>query len=410
MKRWGPLGIVTIAALLGALSTLAVATFVGMGGELIHLVQLLLPAVAVTVITASIAVPLLSKAPVGRRFVALALIGVIVSLANLSVLASLMLVKHDALLIAVLVGYSGAAGVGAALALSRSFRLGVERLVTTAERLGEGRLETRTGNVSGGPELEKLARTLDEMADRLEKTIASEQRAESVRKDLVTAVSHDLRTPLAGLRAMVEAIDDRVVDDPETFRKYAAEMRRSIESLVALVDDLFELVQLDAGAIRAETTRASLDEVVHSALAACGAQAIKKGVLVETRLNGTEEILISPRVTRVLQNLLQNAIRHTPSDGSVSIYAQRAPDAIEVAVQDSGEGIAAPALERVFEPFWRGDQARSQQGAGLGLALAKRIAQALGGDLTVQSRPGEGSRFALMVPTASPATARSSRR
>ncbi|MDQ3957890.1 MAG: HAMP domain-containing histidine kinase, partial [Actinomycetota bacterium] len=187
---------------------------------------------------------------------------------------------------------------------------------------------------------------------------------------------------------------------PETFRVYAAEMRRSVDSLVSLVDDLFELVQLDARAIRAETGRASLDEVVHSALAACGGQATEKGVQVETRLNGAGDALVSPRVTRVLQNLLQNAIRHTPSDGSVRIYARRDSARVEISVEDTGEGIAQHALERVFEPFWRGDQARSHPaGSGLGLALAKRIAEALGGDLTVQSAPGEGARFALMLPT-----------
>ncbi|MDQ3957615.1 MAG: HAMP domain-containing protein [Actinomycetota bacterium] len=204
MRRWGPVAIVTVAAVAGATSTLVVASFSGMSGELLHLAQLLLPAVGVTVITSSVAEPLLTHAPVGRRFVALALIGVVVSLANLGVLAGLMLVKQDALLIVVLVVYSAAAGTGAALALSRSFRLGVEKLVETAEQMGRGRLESRAGEVSGGPELAQLAQTLDRMAARLDATIKSEERAVGIRNDLVTAVSHDLRTPLAGLRAMVE--------------------------------------------------------------------------------------------------------------------------------------------------------------------------------------------------------------
>ena len=401
MKRLGPFAVVTVAAVVGAITTLIVARGAGMhGGELIHLGELLLPAIAATVVTATLAAPLLRRATVGTRMVALALIAVVVSLANLGVLAALMLVKHDALLIAALIGYSGAAGVGAALALSRGFRSGISRLVGAADNLGRGDLSTRIGDVEGGPELNQLARTLDTMTERLETTIAGEQKAVAVRDDLITAVSHDLRTPLAGLRAMVEAIDDRVVDDPETFRRYAAEMRGSLTALVTLVDDLFELVQVDAGAIRAESDRATLDEIVGSVLAACGAQAVEKGVTVETSLEGTEGALVSPRLTRALQNLVQNAIRHTPADGTVRIIGQRDRDTIELAVEDTGEGIPELVLERVFEPFWRGDASRSEKGAGLGLAVAKRIVEAVGGDMSVRSTLGRGSRFSVVVPTA----------
>ena len=401
MKRLGPFAVVTVAAVVGAITTLIVAHGAGMhGGELIHLGELLLPAIAATVVTATLAAPLLRRATVGTRMVALALIAVVVSLANLGVLAALMLVQHDALVIAALIGYSGAAGVGAALALSRSFRSGVGRLVGAAETLSSGDLSTRIGDVEGGPELNQLARTLDTMTERLETTIAGEQKAVAVRDDLITAVSHDLRTPLAGLRAMVEAIDDRVVEDPETFRRYAAEMRGSLAALVTLVDDLFELVQIDAGAIRAESDRATLDEVVGSVLAACGAQAVEKGVTVETSLEGTEGALVSPRLTRALQNLVQNAIRHTPADGTVRIFGLRDRDMIELAVEDTGEGIPELVLERVFEPFWRGEASRSEKGAGLGLAVAKRIVEAVGGDMSVRSTLGRGSRFSVVVPTA----------
>lgn len=402
MKRLGPVAIITVAALAGAITTLAVAGGAGMrGGELIHLGQLLVPAIATTVITGTLAGPLLRRATVGTRFVALALIAVVVSLANLGVLAALMLVKHDAILIAALIVYSGAAGVGAAVALSRTFRSGMSRLVGAAESLSHGDLSTRIGAVEGGPELDRLARTLDAMTERLESTIAAEQRAVAVRDDLITAVSHDLRTPLAGLRAMVEAIDDRVVDDPDTFRRYAAEMKRSVGALITLVDDLFELVQLDAGALRAETDRATLDEVVGSVLAACGAQAVEKGVTVETSLQGAAGALVSPRLTRAVQNLVQNAIRHTPSDGTVRIVGLRGNDTVELSVEDTGEGIPEVSLERVFEPFWRGDASRSERGSGLGLAVAKRIVEAVGGNVSVDSTLGRGSRFLVVVPITS---------
>ncbi len=399
MKRVGPLAMVAIAASVGAVVTLGVARSTGMpGDEVIHLGQLLLPAIAATIAMVLVASPLVRKATVRMRFVALALISVVVALANLSVLAALMLVKHDALLIAALIAYSGAAGIGAALALSRSFRAGIERLLSGAEALKRGQLSSRISPVDGGPELNRLAATMDEMAGRLEETIAAEQKATAVRNDLITAVSHDLRTPLSGLRAMVEAIDDEVVDDPASLRRYVREMRGSLDVLVDLVDDLFELVQLDAGAIRAETERATVGEVVGLALAACGAHAIVKGVNLSTDIAATEDVLVSPRVTRALQNLVQNAIRHTPADGTVHINGQRGMDTIEIAVEDNGEGIAEHALGRVFEPFWRGDASRREKGAGLGLAIAKRVVDALGGELRMQSTVGHGSRFVLVVP------------
>jgi signal transduction histidine kinase len=225
-----------------------------------------------------------------------------------------------------------------------------------------------------------------------------ERSIEAQRRDLVIAVSHDLRTPLSSLRVMAEAIDDGVVRDPATLERYAAEMRRSAEALTTLVDDLFELVQLESGAISLEAERASLSEVIGAAIAACEGQAVEKGLVLETHLDGAAQAPCSPHLGRVVQNLLQNAVRHTPADGTVRVEARRVRGALEVAVEDSGEGIEEAALERVFEPFWRGDEARSDDGSGLGLAVSKRIVEALGGELSVQSEPSRGSRFEVVLP------------
>jgi signal transduction histidine kinase len=199
---------------------------------------------------------------------------------------------------------------------------------------------------------------------------------------------------------MVEAVEDEVVTDPESLRRYAAEMRRSVDALVGMTDDLFELVQVDAGSIERETERARLADVVHSALAACESQAVAKCVAIETRLNGAGEVACSPRLVRVLQNLVQNAIRHTPADGSVRIEATRREGTLLVAVEDSGDGIAPESVPRVFEPFWRGDPTRSGPGAGLGLALAKRIVDGLGGTIDVGTADPHGARFAVSLPAA----------
>ncbi|HEX6263448.1 MAG TPA: HAMP domain-containing sensor histidine kinase [Actinomycetota bacterium] len=385
----------------GAGATVAIAAATGMPrADLAELSILLAVAVLATVGVTAAAARLLARSSFRVRIAAASLAGVAVALLNLGAFALLMFVSgHDAALTAVLLAYTGTVGVAAGLALARSSRDGVARLEGTARRLAEGDLDARVGRVEAGPELDTLARTLDEMASRLQEAQRREREAESRRRDLVAAVSHDLRTPLAGLRAMVEAVEDGVVDDPRDLRRYTREMLRAVGALSTLVDDLFELSQLDADAIREEARRASLADVVASALAAVEPQRLAKGVSVETNLAGAATEPCSPRVTRVLQNLIQNAIRHTPADGSVRVEARRDAGRLEIAVTDTGEGIPVDSLDQVFEPFWRGDAARSGPGSGLGLALAKRLVMAMGGDISVESRPRQGSRFAVLLPT-----------
>jgi signal transduction histidine kinase len=399
---WRPVAMATAVAGVGATGTIAVGALAGMGGaELIHLGLLLLPAAVVTVVAAVLAGPLLTRASFRQRLVTVAMVAAVASLSNLGVLAALMFVDpHDAALMGSLLVYSLGAGVAAALVISRAQSSAVDRLSRTTARLAEGDLDARIGPLGAGPELDTLARTLDEMAERVQRSIAAQRAADRTRLDLITAVSHDLRTPLAGLRAVAEAIEDGVVDDPPTLRRYMADLRAQVAALSELVDDLFELVQLEEGAVLAEGSRARLEDVVGSAVDACRAQAAAKGLVVVRRLNGAGSAACSPRVGRVLQNLLQNAIRHTPTDGTVRIEAHRWDDAVEVVVSDTGEGIPADALDMVFDPFWRGDPSRSGQGSGLGLALAKRIVEALGGDIRVESAPSVGSRFAVLLPTA----------
>jgi signal transduction histidine kinase len=397
-----PLTLAGAVALAGALTTLGIGALAGMpGDELGHLALLLLPAVAISAAIGALVAPLLMRSPLRSRLVAMALVATLVGLANLAAIASLMFLSaHEAVQTALLLVYSMAAGIGVALAAARTSISAVDRLAATARKLAEGDLQARVGRLGADPELDLIATALDEMATRLSASLQRHQAAEAQRRDLVTAVSHDLRTPLAGLRAMVEAIDEGVVEDPGTIRRYVVEMRGAVDSLVVLVDDLFELVQLDAGALLTESERARLDEVVQSAIAACDAQATEKGLALETKLDGAASVLCSPRITRVIQNLLQNAIRHTPADGMVRVEAYRRRDRVEVVVEDSGKGIDSAALGRVFDPFWRGDEARASPGSGLGLALAKRIVEALGGSITVQSEPERGSRFAILLPEA----------
>ena len=330
---------------------------------------------------------------------AVAVIAAAVSIVNVVVLAMQMFVDdHDATLIAVLLLYAIGAGVAAALVVARRASDAIHSVEGTARRLGSGDLDARTGSIDAGPELATLASSLDEMADRLQQAQEREREADRMRSDLITTVSHDLRTPLAALRAMTEAIEDGVIDDPPTLRRYVAEMRRSVGQLGAMVDDLFELTQLEAGVIVSDHRRSPLGELVDEAMSSVELQARDKGVSVVSELNGAGDAMCSPRVVRVLQNLLVNAVRHTPADGAIRVEAELTPGRVVIAVEDTGEGIAPEDVSRIFDPFFRADPARSGPGAGLGLALAKRIVEALGGRISAGSGASAGARFAVELP------------
>jgi signal transduction histidine kinase len=367
--------------------------------DLAHLVAILIPAAIVTLVAAVAAPRLIRGTSVRWRLVAVAAVSASVALANLAVVGLQMSVSsHDATVVVVLLLYALGAGTAVALSLARPITQSVGQLENAAAAIGKGDLEARVGRIGGAAELDTLAQTLDQMAMRLQQAQRRERDVEQVRRDLITAVSHDLRTPLAALRAMVEAIDEGIVEDPPSLRRYAVEMRRSIEQLSDMVDDLFELSQLDAGAIERETRRARLDEVVRSALAGVEVEASRKRLALVTDLGTAGDAGCSPRVGRVLHNLLVNAVRHTPADGTVSLSARKDGNRLELAVQDTGEGISAEDLPNVFDPFFRVDPSRSGPGAGLGLAVAKRIVEALGGRISAQSSPSIGSRFAIELP------------
>lgn len=398
--RRGPAAIAAAVALAGAAATVVLATATGMpGDELGGLALSLLPALAVSVVAAVAATRALGRSSIRRRTVGVVLVASGVGLANLIVLGAVMYLDgSDVGHLAVLLLYSTAAGAGAALALTSGMTMAVDRLNETARKLGSGDLEARTGPIDAGPELAELSRTLDDMAVRLGASIERERELEAERLDMITAASHDLRTPLASLRAMLEAIEDGMIGDGPERDRYMAEMRSSVDSLVGLTDDLFELVQLEAGALEAESDRARLADVTAAALALCEATALDQGIQIRAQLAEAERAPCSPRLARVIQNLVQNAIRHTPAGGSVTISGELTASGIEIVVVDDGEGIAPEVIDKVFEPFWRGDSARTSTGSGLGLTLVKRIVEGLGGEVQVSSHPSGGARFAVLVP------------
>jgi signal transduction histidine kinase len=235
------------------------------------------------------------------------------------------------------------------------------------------------------------------LAVRLAMEERSRAEIEEARRQLVAAASHDLRTPLASLRLLVESIDDGVATG-ETRDRYLKEIRTHVAVLSDLIDDLFELSRIEAGDISWTMRQVELGELIDDTVAAMRAPADERGVSIAAELPPGELVARAnaEKVQRVLFNLIQNAIRHTPADGSVTVRARAAGDGVEVEVADDGEGVAAGDGERVFEAFYRGDAARGEDGAGLGLAISRAIVEAHGGRIWLEDgRPGTRVHFTL---------------
>ena len=370
--------------------------------EWLRILLLLGPITAATVVTSIAARSLVRRAGLAATMIAIAVVASLVTVLDLLVLNHFMLVNPgNRAEIGLVALYSLTAGVAAAMIVGRTTNQAIGRLVGMARALGDNRLDARVGDLGASPELQLLAGALDQAAARLDAAIEAERQVEAERRDLITSMSHDLRTPLANLRSTVEAINDGVVDDPETVRRYAAEMLRSIMALVELVEDLFELTQVDTASFAEDSRMIPLAEAVQRATELCSDTAAAGRVQVRAELGDAARAPCSPKLTRVVHSLIDNAIRHTPPGGSVTIEAHSDAAGLRIAVQDTGEGIADDQLQRVFEPFWRADAARSGRGSGLGLTLAQRIVEALGGRIEASSSPGAGARFDVLVPAPS---------
>jgi signal transduction histidine kinase len=218
----------------------------------------------------------------------------------------------------------------------------------------------------------------------------------------VAWASHDLRTPVASLQAMIEAIEDGLIEPEE----YTPVLRRQVRLLGSLVDDLFQLACLDAGATRMDLTTADLGSVVTECVARFAVDARAAGCSLETVVGpGSHYARCSPEhLERVLANLVDNALRHTPSGGSVTVAVERSGGHVELSVIDSGSGIAPEVASRIFEPFFRAEAARtgSAGNAGLGLAIARGLVEAQGGRIWVESSAGHGAHLRVMLSAAEP--------
>ena len=404
--RWVTLGAV---AAIGVAAAVALAADASMGAwDTGVLLSWALGSAAVAAVVAALLLRVLRHARLGVQASIAALAPVLaVTVALLGTATTMFISAHDLRALLVVTVAAGTVGLVTALALGERVAGASQRLGDLAQRIGDDGPGPLSGRVPhGGPsELVGLAAELEAALARLAETRAQAAAAEDSRRQLVAWVSHDLRTPLAGIRAMVEALEDGVVDDPETVARYYRTMGRETDRLAGLVDDLFELSRIQAGAVNLDLEQIALDELVSDAVAGVSLAAEAKGVRLRGDVASPAPVveLSIPEMARVVRNLLDNAIRHTPRGGTVWVEAAVDSDggAALVSVRDGCGGIPDPDLPRVFEMAYRGDAARTpgDGGAGLGLAVARGLVEAHHGEISVRNE-GQGCRFTIRLPLA----------
>ncbi|HKB31025.1 MAG TPA: HAMP domain-containing sensor histidine kinase, partial [Streptosporangiaceae bacterium] len=337
---------------------------------------------------------------------AIALSSVLAMAAGTVAVAHAMFISPDDVgtVIVVLVSAGIVALVMAGL-LGRSVAADSKALRSALRSLGAGPANGARRPAAAGPppklatsEMADLSRELAATSMRLAESRERERALERSRRELVAWVSHDLRTPLAGLRAMAEALEDGVAADPA---RYYAQMRQAVERLTGMVGDLFELSRIHAGALRLSLQQVWLADLVDDAVAGAHPLAQARRVRLAADIHAPLAVRADAReMSRALTNLVVNAIRHTPGDGTVRVEADHHDGFAVLTVTDACGGIPEAHLERLFDVAWRGSDARTPDpyaGAGLGLAIVRGIVEAHSGEVDVRNITG-GCRFEVRLP------------
>ncbi|MEU2775078.1 HAMP domain-containing sensor histidine kinase [Streptomyces sp. NPDC007162] len=352
---------------------------------------------AVTGLLGAAALRLLRRRSLTASLAVVAAVGVVAMLAGtLAVAWAMFLSSHDLSVVTTVVAMAAAVSLATALVLGRWVVARSRELALAARSFGEHG-DFAAPEVPATAELAAVSRELAATSAKLAESRERERALETSRRELVAWISHDLRTPLAGLRAMSEALEDGVAAEPD---RYLKQIRTEVERLNDMVGDLFELSRIHAGTLSLSPSRMSLYDLVGDALAGADPLAREHGVrLVGDRVEPVPVEVDGKEMSRVLGNLLVNAIRRTPPDGTVAVAAERGPDGVVLSVTDGCGGIPEDDLPRVFDTGWRGSHARTPPaGAGLGLAIVRGIVEAHQGRATVHNIPG-GCRFEVVLPT-----------
>jgi signal transduction histidine kinase len=359
-------------------------------------------AVVVTV-AGLLVVRLMAARSVAANLTVIAAVTVLATLAGVAVTADEMFISRaDFDVVLPIVAITGIAGFTVALLVGRRVARSSRLLLTAVQEVGAGGAYQPPQAVLPA----ELAGLSDELAAahaRLAQARDRERALEASRRELVAWVSHDLRTPLAGLRAMAEALEDGVVADRLTVSQYHRQIRRETDRLTVMIDDLFALSRIHAGALRLVRRPVELSELIGEAITSAEPLARAKGVRLRGHAAASPPVPVDPaELGRALGNLVSNAIRHTPAGGSVEVLGDEGSGMARVSVSDSCGGIPAEHLPRVFDVAFRGQPARTpgpDEGAGLGLSIARGIVEAHAGRIGVRNT-GPGCQFAIWLPVA----------
>ena len=352
-----------------------------------------------------VAVRALAARSIGVMVTVVILVSVFTSMAGVGVIADRMLTGVNQRVVLDLMAIAGVAGLVVALVVSRSLIKASRALSAAVQAVGDNGVYIPPDRTLPS-ELADLSDGLATAHERLSNARARERALEASRRELVAWVSHDLRTPLAGLRAMAEALEDQVVFDPRTVSQYHTQIRTEVDRLSTMIDDLFELSRIHAGALRLSRRMVGLEDVVAEVLASAEPVARARGVrLTGAAVRGMPVYVDSAEMGRAMRNLVINAIRHTPSDGVVDVLAEVQSGMASVCVSDACGGIPPDDLPRVFDVAFRGESARTpgpDGGGGLGLSIARGIVEAHSGQIAVRNA-GPGCQFLIRLPLARPA-------
>ena len=380
-------------------------------GDLVHILAWVTGAVAVTAILGVIAVRMLARRSVGVQVALVAAVCVVTAMITTGEIATIMLSPGDRAVMLELMGISGIASLVVALIVGRSIGQASRALLASVSKVGESGIYTPPDTALPA-ELAGLSEGLTEAHDKLGQARARQQALEASRRELVAWVSHDLRTPLAGLRAMAEALEDQVVTDPREVSRYHSQIRVETERLAVMIEDLFELSKIHAGALRLSRRVVGLEDVIAEVVASAEPVARAKGVrLTGSVVRGMPVLIDSAEFGRAVRNLMSNAIRHTPPNGTIEVLGEIRSGVACVSVADECGGIPPGDLSRVFDVAFRGESARTPDpsgGAGLGLSIARGIVEAHSGEIAVRNT-GPGCEFLITLPLARPAPSAVSR-
>jgi signal transduction histidine kinase len=311
--------------------------------------------------------------------------------------------EHDLILSGVLLLFAAIVATTYGLFIAAGVAEGLRQTAVAADRLAAGDAAARVP-VVGRDEVARLGESFNAMADRLQAAADRQREVETLRRNLIAWTSHDLRTPLTAIRVRVEALHDGLVTEPDEARRYVAAMRADVMALNVLLDDLFELAQLDAGGPPPERSPHAPADFVADSLRRFLPVAKGRGVALTGDVGPDTAAVAAQagKIERVLGNLVDNALRHTPPGGCVTIGARATPEGVVFHVADSGPGFSPDDLAHGFEQFYRGEAARSRAmgGAGLGLAIARGIVEAHGGRIWAENRAEGGARVSFLLPSA----------